>query len=464
MSEPTRNVNKAVSYSELISFFLPLAVMPMMISMTHNIINASLARLPLPGVSLAIFTVVKSITNIANAPTIMSRQMILSLVDDRQSYNLTKKFLWTMAVLLFLLVLLLGVTPLGDFLLKDLIGIKDSQKVSLAKLALCITSFLPITVLFRNVYQGLATGLKRTKIIVPGVALRLTIISAFLWWVVSNDALTGVIAGSIAWIVGIAIEGTLILGFIIYLYQSPAQAAEKMPDHGEGKLSLSKLVKFFTPLAAMMILTKFLQPIIQSGIARGYSPTQSLAAYGVAWSLVFLFSSSIRMLHQLSLVYTDKIGDSNWKKIKRFSLITGLIVSAMVLVVALTPVGYFILHRIIAVSPQVTELAQQTILAFSLYPLIRAFREAYWGVLMRQRTTSLIAGAKTANLIIVSLTIIISLAVFSLSAKIPAAVIGAIAFTLGELVETIYIQRKVVNDSRYIKQSQSDYGKTDNFS
>ena len=456
MSDTTSN--NSVSYRELLGFFLPLAVMPMMISMTHNIINASLARLPLPGVSLAIFTVGKSITNIANAPTIMSRQMIVSLVDDRQSYRLTRKFVWIMAVLLFLFLLLFGLTPLGNFLLMDLIGIKDSQKVSLAKTALCITSLLPITVLFRNIYQGLATGLKKTKIIVPGVMLRLVIITGFLWWIVSNDALTGVIAGSIAWIAGIAIEGFLILGFIIYLYQSPTQAAEKMPDHGEGKLSLNKIIKFFSPLAIMIILTKVLQPIIQSGIARGYSPTQSLAAYGVAWSLVFLFSSSLRMLHQLSLVYTEKIGDHNWKKIKNFSIIAGVIVSIVMLLAALTPFGYFILHRIIAVSDQVAELAQQTILAFSLYPLIRAFRESYWGILMRQRTTSLLAGAKTANLIIVSVTIFVCLSIFSLSAEIPAAVIGAIAFTLGELVETIYIWRKMVSDSSFIN-NQSKYSK-----
>jgi hypothetical protein len=437
--------------------------MPIMISMTHNIINASLARLPLPGISLAIFTVVKSITNIANAPTLMSRQMIVSLVDDSQSYKLTRKFVWIMAVFLFMVLLMFGLTPLGDILLIDLIGIKDVQRVSLAKKALIITSLLPLVVLFRNIFQGLATGLKRTKIIVPGVMLRLIVITTFLWWVVKNEVLTGVIAGSVAWIAGIAIEGFLLLGFLIYLYQSPRQAAEEMPTHNQGQLSLNKIIKFFSPLAIMIILSKVLQPIIQSGIARGYSPTQSLAAYGVAWALVFLFSGSLRMLHQLSLVYTDRIGDPNWGKIKVFSIVAGLIVSVVMITVALTPIGYFILHRIIAVSKQVADLAQQTILAFSLYPLIRAFREAYWGILMRQRSTSLIAGAKIANLIIVSTTVLISLSIFSLSATIPAAVIGAIAFTLGELIETIYIWYKVVNDSEFIEQRAENYEDANKF-
>ena len=83
--------SEEASYLNLLRFFVPLAIMPMMISMTHTIINASLARLPLPEVSIAIFTVVKSITNIANAPTIMGRQVIVSLVDSRDNYNKVKK-------------------------------------------------------------------------------------------------------------------------------------------------------------------------------------------------------------------------------------------------------------------------------------------------------------------------------------------------------------------------------------
>lgn len=444
------NKKEKATYGGLLRFFIPLAIMPMMISMTHTIINASLARLPLPEMSIAIFTVVKSITNIANAPTIMSRQLIVSLIDSKKNYRYVRKFVWIMAFVLFGIILLFGLTSLGNFLLEDLIGIKDPKAVELAKSALVITSFLPIVVLFRNVYQGMATALKRTNIVIPGVLLRLILITTFLWWVVRTEVLTGVMAGSIAWIVGIAIEGLFIFGFILYFYKSPVQAAGEMPDHDQGDLNFLKVFKFFSPLALMILLTKVLQPIIQSGIARGQSPTKSLAAYGVAWTLVFLFSGSLRMLNQLSMVYTEKVNDANWYKVKRFSIMVGVVISIVMIISALTPIGYFLLHRVIAVSDVVTKLAQQTMLAFSIYPIIRAFRESYWGVLMKQRTTKVIARAKTANLIIVSLVIFIALGLFSLSTSIPAAVVGAIAFTLGELLETIVIWRSTIKEEKCI--------------
>ncbi len=448
----TNNTN--LTYMDLLKFFIPLAVMPMMISMTHTIITASLARLPLPEISLAIFTVVKSITNIANAPTIMSRQIIVSLVDGQKNYNKVKKFIWTVAFSLFIIIMLFAITPLGNFLLEDLIGIKNPKEVELAKSALIITSFLPLVVLFRNIYQGMATALKKTKIVVPGVLLRLLIISIFLWWTVKTEFITGVMAGSIAWTVGIAIEGSFIFAFILYLYHSPQKAANQMPDHRQGNLSYIKIFKFFAPLALMMFVTKALQPIIQSGIARGQSPTMSLAAYGVAWTLVFLFSGSLRMLNQLSMVYTNKVHDENWSKVKIFSVMYGAVISIFMIIVALTPVGHFILTKIIAVSEEVANLAQRTILAFSIYPVIRAFRESYWGVLMKQRTTKVIASAKTANLIILSAIIFISLGIFSLSTSVSAAVVGAIAFTIGELVESFIIWRSTIkNEDLVIEKS-----------
>ncbi|MGM0411386.1 MAG: hypothetical protein ACQEQF_11590, partial [Bacillota bacterium] len=238
--------------------------------------------------------------------------------------------------------------------------------------------------------------------------------------------------------------------FILYLYHSPQKAANQMPDHRQGDLNYIKIFKFFAPLALMMFVTKALQPIIQSGIARGQSPTMSLAAYGVAWTLVFLFSGSLRMLNQLSMVYTNKVHDENWSKVKIFSIMYGAFISIFMLIVALTPVGQFILIKIISVSKEVANLAQQTILAFSVYPIIRAFRESYWGVLMKQRTTKVIASAKTANLIFLSAIIFISLGVFSLSTSVSAAVVGAIAFTIGELVESIIIWRSTIKNKKLI--------------
>src|SRR6056297_2714985 len=201
-----RQAIKKVTYRQLINFFTPLAVLPVMISLTHTVINSALARMPLPELSIAIFTVVKSIVSIINSPTMMSRHLIVSMVNDKSNYKVARKFLWVMTFILSLVLLLLGITPVGEWIFKNIIGLESSE-ISLASFALLILVFLPLTVTLRNTYQGIVTALKRTEINLPGVIIRLLAICIFLWWVVKSNILSGVIAGSLAWVVGIALEG-----------------------------------------------------------------------------------------------------------------------------------------------------------------------------------------------------------------------------------------------------------------
>ena len=68
MSENIKRKISEIKYQELIKFFLPLAVMPIIIGVSHNAVNASLARLPFPEITLAVYAVSKSITNIIKSP------------------------------------------------------------------------------------------------------------------------------------------------------------------------------------------------------------------------------------------------------------------------------------------------------------------------------------------------------------------------------------------------------------
>lgn len=432
-----------ITYRQLLSFFLPLAVTPMMIGSTHTIINAALARLPYPDISLAVFTVVKSFSHIIRAPILMSRQVFISLVEDSESLQITRKIIWAMGFVIFAVLILLGYTPLGGWFLRNVIGIKGARQIAYGYYALKITCFLPLVELLRNNNQGIAIALKRTNLVIPGIILRLSVISIFLWWTVRSQAVLGVIAGSLSWVVGIGLEGLFIVLALSYYYGSPAQAAEKMPPSGHTNLDAAVVFKFFIPLGMMMVLTKFLQPLIQSGIARTASPTQSLAAYGVAWTLVFLLIGPLRMLNQCTLVFTEGINDPSWDRILKFGLMTGLVISGLVLLIAVTSPGFWLLHQVIAVSEPIAHIAQKTMLAMVLFPLIRSFRESYWGILMKHRYTGVIGVAKGANIIVVASSLLLGL----LTLNIEAAVIGAMAFTMGEGIESLIIWRYAVKNS-----------------
>ncbi len=433
------NEKRNIDYRTLLAFFLPLAVTPFFISSIHSIMNAAMARLPYPEISIAVFTVVKGISNAVKAPDRMFMQIIVSMVDDRQSFYLASKFIWITCAGFFAVLFLLAYTPLGGWFLVNIIGLEDPETIRFAYRAMRITCFLPVVETLRNVHRGLVISHEQTRIVTAGTAVRLVAISLFLFWAVSSQAISGVVAAGLAWTAGIGIEGTVVLLGVIYFYSSPGKAAEKITKNKVGRLKLAQILTFFLPLAAMRFLRSFLQPVIQSGIARSQvDPTQALAAFGVAYGLMVIIVGPLRNLHQCALVYVGEDDFQSWQKVKRFCLIAGVLLTLVMLIICFTPLGFMIMHYIIGVSEPVAELGRLVLIGFSVLPIIRAAREAYWGILMEQQNTTLIGYGKGLNLAAVFLSFIILLRPLT-AAGISPAVIGAIAFTVGQAVETFLI-------------------------
>lgn len=183
-----------IKYRELIKFFLPLAVMPIIIGISHNAINASLARLSFPEITLAVYAVAKSLTNIIKSPIHMTRQTVISLVDDQDSFNLVSRFIFSLGFFCFLIIASLAYTPLGEFVFKNIIGLKNSQEIKFAYQALSIMAFIPLVESIRNILQGLAISLKKTNLITPGVVVRIITISLILLWITINQSVNGITA------------------------------------------------------------------------------------------------------------------------------------------------------------------------------------------------------------------------------------------------------------------------------
>lgn len=428
-----------VTYRQLFRFFLPLGTVPLMIASTHTVINAALARFPSPEVMLAVFSVVKTLANAIKAPDLMVRQTTTSLVDSRSSFRQVSLFVWAVAAFFIAVLGGLAFTGAGGWVLHDLIGITDPAQITLAYGGLAIVCLLPVVEVFRNSLQGIAVGLKRTDILGFGTTVRLFTITLFLWWVIRTQVFSGVVAASMAWVVGIGLEGVIVLLYLVVRFGSPGEAAERMSARNHTTLTMLQIATFFAPLAVTITLTFWLQPIIQSGLARSISPTRSLAAYGVAWGLVQIVTGPVQFLHQASLVHTTGVDDQNWQTVKRFCLLFGGIGAIVLFGLAVSPAGYWVVHRVMAVPASVAEVAVVTLGAFSLFPLIRSWREAYWGILMHQRTTAMIGAAKAANLLTVVVGLILAFAVFEAGVVVLPTVIGAVAYTLGEGVESVLI-------------------------
>lgn len=193
-----------------------------------------------------------------------------------------------------------------------------------------------------------------------------------------------------------------------------------------------------------MTVTAWMPPVLQSGLARGPSPTETLAAFGVAWSLTTILTGPLQMLHHAPLVYVSQINDPLMPKVRRFCLGVGLVVCLAMLGVAWTPLGPWLVGSVLSIPPDIVPAALNTLAALSFFPLIASWRESYWGVLMRQRRTSIIGVARLANLILVFVVVLLAFGPLKGVLVLHPAVVGALIFTLGEAMEAIAVWRQAI--------------------
>ena len=435
-----------VTYRSLLFFFAPLAATPLIITSTHTIIFAALARLPLPELSIAVFSVVRSFTNAIKAPALISSQISTALADSRPSYRKTTTFSWSLAGFFFVILFLLGYTPLGGIFLRTVMGIAEPEAISIAYRAMRITTFLPLVEVLRNSNRGLLISRQRTLAVSTATAIRFLAIVAFVLIALRNSTLPGIDVAALSWTGGIAIEGSIVLAALIIRYGSPAAATDGVARRNRSEPGYRYIFVFFAPLALMVALRAALEPLVQAGIARGaVDATHALAVFGITWGLVINVVAPLRMLHNCAMVFTEGRSDPSFPTVLRFSTAVGLLMSVVLLVLGATPVGYFVLRRLIAVSPEIAADAHQALLAFALLPLLWSRREAYWGVMMRRHRTRTIGLGKALNMATVVAALVLLFGPLRLLAPVDAmlvansALAGAVSMTLGEAAETVFV-------------------------
>lgn len=429
-----------VSYRRLVAFFLPLAATPFLISMTHNIINAALARLPSPELTLAVFSVVKSFTNAIKAPVLVSGQVSTALADSRRSYRITTGFVWTVAGAFFFLLIALGYTPLGGMFLRNVMGLRDPQAIDVGYRAMRITAFLPLTEVTRDSNRGILIARRRTTYVSAATMVRLIAIVAFVVWAVQSRTNAAIEVAALTWTGGLAIEAIIVVVALFYLFGSPIRAAEGVPTRNDREPTVRYVAAFFLPLAFMITVHSALQPLLQAGIAHGsQSATHSLAVYGVTWGLVLNILAPLVLLHNVAIVFAPSRKDPSWPTVLRFCSATGAVMAGILLALGLTPAGAFTFRRVLGVTDVIAAEANQAVIAFCLLPVFWSTREAYWGVLMRRHRTGGIAIGKALNIAAMAAAMVLLFGPIGRLVIIPPSVVGALSLTFGEAAETALV-------------------------
>ena len=157
-----------------------------------------------------------------------------------------------------------------------------------------------------------------------------------------------------------------------------------------------QLVLFLAPLAVIPFASEIGSQFLNGGMARVPSAVETLAAYGLAFGLISFLSTPLHQCGQLGLVLTND--HHSHRKNQLFLLFLWAAVSLVLLVLAATPVGTWIVADIHVLRPSLSKEVQFAILCLIPLGAVDTYLRYFVGLLLRHRRTTWVSGAALAKI------------------------------------------------------------------
>ncbi len=106
-------VDPPIGLKQMILFFIPLGVTPLLNQLIRPIGSAALSRLPDPLMTLAVWPVISSFSFLIVTPGAALHEVVIALLDRPGASRALRRFMGIVMVVQFALMLLLGFTPLA---------------------------------------------------------------------------------------------------------------------------------------------------------------------------------------------------------------------------------------------------------------------------------------------------------------------------------------------------------------
>ena len=171
MEEGRKEMNNRM----IMMFFLPLILTAALRTTARPIINAGLARTVAPEIAISAFAVGWSVGVLALAPLMMFHQVPINFLkenDHPQRYQSVKRFAAVIGGSLSMIIGILGFTPLGYFILSNIMGTSDAVSTMAADV-LKIMAALPIFFVIRQYLWGIFMKRQSTKFVSAGKMVNL---------------------------------------------------------------------------------------------------------------------------------------------------------------------------------------------------------------------------------------------------------------------------------------------------
>lgn len=409
----------------LFAFFIPLGISASLVTISHVIINSTLARSSDPEIIIASYAIALSMLAVIERPAILLRQTCSALVRDKTSFRaISKVALWLFAAM-FAGGLVLSYTPVGAWLFSRLFG-ADPAMLAAVLDVYRILMFVSIFSGIRCLYHGIIISHMRTKWLTIGMFVRLAGMYALSLYFIKTGKVTSGEVGAIIFLTGMIIEAAL-------SYWEGGKLARALPlkKAGHAIEKAGQILIFYRPLLLSSLLAVIIGPAINAMLGKTTDIKLAIASYAIAFSLTQLVQNFFSYMHQIVLNFYRK--DS--RLAIRFLLLCGFIPTILLGILGYTPVGPWFLEHVMGVNERLLIASLQTLRVFMFTTLLFPFLDFCNGLVMLSGQTKAMMYSQAANVAVTLLSLVICVS----AAPGWNGAIGALAQSLGIAGELIVI-------------------------
>jgi progressive ankylosis protein len=354
----------------------PLAVSWMLMGAELPALSAVIARLPQPEINLAAYGgVVFPLALIIESPVIMLLAASTALCRDYASYLKVRRFMMLAGASLTGLHIAVAFTPLYYVVVRGILGV-PAVIVEPARIGLMIMTPWTWSIAYRRFQQGVLIRFGHSRAVGMGSVIRLTADGLVL--------ATGYLIGSIPGIVvATAAVSAGVISEAIYagVRVRPVVRQQVMPaEPVQPALTYRAFFSFYIPLVLTSLLSLLAQPIGSAALSRMPGALASLAVWPVLSGLVFIVRGAGVSFNEVVVALLDKRGSLN--SLRRFASLLAGITTAVLLLIAATPISRVWFEGISALPPHLGELARAGLWLALPLPLLSVLQSWFQGTIL----------------------------------------------------------------------------------
>jgi Na+-driven multidrug efflux pump len=417
-------MRESLTVKETLKFFLPLMFVIELLSISHSVIQAFLARLPSPQVVLASYNAAFSVCSTLGSPSSVTTGVAIAFVSDKRSFWRVINYVMLLLAAPMVALVLIGLTPIGDWIYGTLMG-ASAEAIVQAKAATRWMILYPPSVVVRFMATALIMVNRRTILTTIGSAVRL----ASLW--VSLSALplvlSGAAVGGLALTTCMWVEMTFTMLLALPFYRA-------LPEGSAEDAGYLRLWRYSWPLLINQVAENGIQFCVNIFLGRLAKPDLALAAFGVISALVRMLLSPVRNLMETALTLVKSPEDQ--AMMLRFTLGVIVVFATLFELLFYTPLRHWVLQGVMGLKPDLAAYALPGTYIALLVLVSWAYSAVFRGLLAAQKRTGAIAVSALARIAMIGLVGSVAYALPDLNGSVLgilalAAAFGAEAYLLG---------------------------------